>query len=563
MLLLGSLLAWYVQCGGGTVKVREVRFVDGNDKSMSALLYVPDDVDPSHKAPAILAIHGYINSKETQSGFSIEYARRGFVVLAPDQTGHGYSDPPAFSDGFGGPAALAYLRSLPFVDTHRIGLEGHSMGGWAVLMAAASDPQGYQSMVLEGSSTGTFGAPRGTPTFPRNLLLVYSRFDEFSSLMWGARTPADIVKTRKLQTLFGTDRNVVPGRLYGSLAKGTARKLLMPAVTHPGDHLSREAIGDAVAWFQRTLHMQHTLPPNQQIWYWKALGTLVALIGLVVLMFPIVDWLLRFPWFAQVVTTMPEVTAHRGWRLGADILLAGLIPVVTFFPLQAAGNLVLPANPVFPQQITNGVLLWAWGNAIIMLLLFLPRLRRSGGDLSGLGMPVEKSILLRAAGIAFACCGILYLIELAAGFLFDVDFRFWVIALKTMSATQSLLFLIYLIPFTIFFVILSLTMHANLGRRDILAADMWVSGLVGSLGFVVLLVVQYTPLLTGSSLLFGQPLLSIVAFQFVPLMFLVGMVSSFCFARTGNIYTGAFINAVFVTWYMVAGTATQATPFWY
>ncbi|WP_201721683.1 hypothetical protein [Caulobacter sp. B11] len=29
----------------------------------------------------MLAVHGYINSRETQSPFAIEFARRGYVVL--------------------------------------------------------------------------------------------------------------------------------------------------------------------------------------------------------------------------------------------------------------------------------------------------------------------------------------------------------------------------------------------------------------------------------------------------------------------------------------------------
>lgn len=562
LLLLGSLLAWYVQCGGGTVRVKRVRFVGARDNVISALLYVPDGVSVDHKAPAVLGIHGYINSKESQSGFAIELARRGFVVLTPDQTGHGHSDPPAFAGGFGGPASLAYLRSLPFVDSGRIGLEGHSMGGWAVLMAAASQPDGYRAMVLEGSSTGTFGTPRGTPTFPRNLLLVESRFDEFSQLMWHSAVPANVVDTAKLKTLFGTAGTVVPGRLYGDIADGTARKLLMPAVTHPGDPVSRQAIGDAVAWFQRTLH-QPGLPATRQIWYWKSFGTLIALMGLIVLIFPVVDWLLRLPWFDRVCRSVPQVAESRGWRLGVNFTLAALIPVVTFFPLQAAANTIWPADGVFAQQITNGVLLWALGNGLIFLALFWWWYRRTGTSLAALGMPWETDTVIHAAGVAFACCGILYLVESVAGFLFDIDFRFWVVALKTFSPTQFVLFFIYLLPFAAFFVVLSLLLHTQLGRRKTLAADMCVNALVLAGGFVIMLAIQYTPLLLGGSLLVGQPLLSILAFQFIPLMFVVGLISTFCFDRTGSIYTGAFINAIVVTWYLVAGTATQAVPFWY
>ncbi|MEA1078817.1 hypothetical protein U8M15_28390, partial [Klebsiella pneumoniae] len=74
---------------------------------------------------------GYINTREMQSPFAIELARRGFVVLAMDMRGHGYSEGAVKFPGsdLGGAAALRYLTSLPFVDKANAGLEGHSMGG--------------------------------------------------------------------------------------------------------------------------------------------------------------------------------------------------------------------------------------------------------------------------------------------------------------------------------------------------------------------------------------------------------------------------------------------------
>lgn len=76
-------------------------------------------------------------------------------------------------------------------------------------------------------------------------------------------------------------------------------------------------------------------------------------------------------------------------------------------------------------------------------------------------------------------------------------------------------------------------------------------------GFVVLLLVQYVPLLTGRPLPLGEPLLTIVAIQFVPLLIIVGLVSTYFFHKTGRVWAGAFFNAFFVTWYIVAGQATH------
>ena len=115
LILAGGVLASLTQTSGG-IQIRDVRFAGAKGNTMSALLYVPANATAQLPAPGILAVHGYINSRETQDGFAIEFARRGYVVLALDQTGHGYSDPPAFTNGFGGPDGLAYLRGLEFVE---------------------------------------------------------------------------------------------------------------------------------------------------------------------------------------------------------------------------------------------------------------------------------------------------------------------------------------------------------------------------------------------------------------------------------------------------------------
>src|SRR5881628_989624 len=127
LILAGGLLAHFTQTAGG-IRIQDVRFTGAKGNTMSALLYIPPNATPQIPAPGILAVHGYINSRETQDGFAIEFARRGYVVLALDQTGHGYSDPPAFAAGFGGPVALAYRRVLEAFDKSNVGREGHSMG---------------------------------------------------------------------------------------------------------------------------------------------------------------------------------------------------------------------------------------------------------------------------------------------------------------------------------------------------------------------------------------------------------------------------------------------------
>ena len=560
LILAGGAFAWVTQTSGG-IQIRDVRFTGAKGNTMSALLYVPPNATPQLPAPGILAVHGYINSRETQDGFAIEFARRGYVVLALDQTGHGYSDPPAFANGFGGPDGLAYLRSLDVVDKTNIGLEGHSMGGWTVLAAAAASPDDYKSMVLEGSSTGKPFAAEGTTSWPRNLALIFAQYEEFPVLMWGVEKAADVTQSPKLWELFGTKGAVEPGKEYGDIAQGTARVLYTPAITHPAEHISKEAIGYSLDWFARTLKGGTPRPSDDQIWYRKELGTLVALIGFVALLLGVFDGLLEAPVFSRL--RQPAVadglvqkdTATQGRRWLGALLLSAFIPALTYYPAFALGGTFVTPSRFLPQGITNQILVWAVINGLIALALmpFAPkRARRSG--------IIGPSILIAVVTVAVGYAA-LWLSDL----IFKIDFRFWIVALKLMSAKQFVIFLIYLLPITAFFVIALHVLHRNFSRQDASRGALYLTNILAmTLGFIVLVGAQYLTLwLSGK--LFNPipdpgfvPLSTIVAIQFVPLLAIVAVIATFTWRRTGSSLPGALICGLFVTWYIVAGTATQA-----
>ena len=399
LILGGSWLAHVTQTAGG-IKVEDVRFKGAKGNTMSALLYIPPNASAQTPAPGILAVHGYINSRETQDGFAIEFARRGYVVLALDQAGHGYSDPPAFANGFGGPDGLTYLRSLDFVDKNNIGLEGHSMGGWTVLAAATAMPNDYKSMVLEGSSTGKPFAAEGTTTWPRNVALVFAQYEEFPVLMWGVDRARNVTQSPKLWALFGTQAAVEPGKVYGDLAQGNARVLYTPAITHPAEHISHQAIGYSLDWFAKTLSGGTPRPSDDQIWLRKEIGTLIALIGFVALLIGVFDGLLDIPVFSRLRLpaiadgTMPEHVAAEGRRWTAAFILSAFIPALTYYPAFALANTFVKASPYLPQGITNEIVVWAIINALITLALM--RLAPKRASRAGI---IGPSILIALATI--------------------------------------------------------------------------------------------------------------------------------------------------------------------
>jgi pimeloyl-ACP methyl ester carboxylesterase len=560
LILAGGLLAYFTQTSGG-IRIQDVRFTGAKGNTMSALLYIPPNATAQTPAPGILAVHGYINSRETQDGFAIEFARRGYVVLDIDQTGHGYSDPPSFANGFGGPDGLAHLRSLDIVDKANIGLEGHSMGGWTVLAAAITMPNDYKSMVLEGSSTGKPFAADGTPTWPRNVALVFAQYEEFSDLMWGVEKARDVTQSPKLQAFFGTQSPVEPGKVYGNIAEGTARVLYTPAMTHPAEHISHEAIGYSLDWFAKTLQGGTPLPATDQIWFRKEIGTLIAFIGFVALLVGVFDGLLEAPMFSHlrlpVVAdgSVPAQTAASGGRWTTAFILSAFIPALTYYPAFALGGTLVMPSAWLPQGITNQILVWALINLVIALALmpFAPKRASRAGI-------VGPSIVIALATVIVGYAA-LWLADLG----FKIDFRFWIVALKLMSAKQFLIFLIYLVPFTLFFVVALHVLHRNFSTMAAGRGALYLTNILAlTLGFIVLLVLQYGTLwLTGK--LFNPlpdpgfvPLSTIVAIQFVPLLAICAIIATFTWRRTGSSLPGALICGMVVTWYVVAGTATQA-----
>lgn len=432
------------------------------------------------------------------------------------------------------------------------------MGGWTVLAAATAMPNDYKAMVLEGSSTGRPFAADGTTTWPRNVALVFAQYEEFPRLMWGVDRAKDVVTSPKLLTFFGATGTAEPGKIYGDLAQGTARVLYTPPITHPAEHISHTAIGHSLDWFGKTLQGGTPLPADDQIWFRKELGTLIALTGFIVLLLGAFELLLTLPMFAALAqsATADAKPPPRDRSWWTALLLTALVPAALYFPLLAFANNYIKAQPYLPQGITNQIAFWALANAVLTLVLlyFAPKRASRPGI-------VVPSILIAAATVAIG-----YLSLMLADLIFKIDFRFWVVALKLMNGKQALMFLIYLIPFVVFFVIAFGSIRRSIYRPGEPAVATYLSCMAAlALGFLLLCLVQYGALWIDGKLIDlypatinSVPLNTIIATQFMPLLAILGIIAAFTIRRTGTSLPGALICAFFVTWYIVAGQATQA-----
>lgn len=116
-----------------------------------ALLTIPIGDAPPTGWPVIVFNHGYIPHYEyTSTGYYEQYveafASAGYIVLMPDYRGHGesegealgvYSVPDYTIDVLN---AVSAIKGYRFADPDRMGMWGHSMGGYITLRAMVVDP---------------------------------------------------------------------------------------------------------------------------------------------------------------------------------------------------------------------------------------------------------------------------------------------------------------------------------------------------------------------------------------------------------------------------------------
>jgi len=143
-----------------------------------ALLTVPFAAPPESGWPVIIFNHGFIPPDEYRTteryiAYVDNLARSGYIVFRPDYRGHGDSEGPA-TGAYGSPGylvdvlnATASMRRYPLADPERVGMWGHSMGGYLTLRAMVIDGDLRAGVIwagVVGSYADLYTRWRRTPT---------------------------------------------------------------------------------------------------------------------------------------------------------------------------------------------------------------------------------------------------------------------------------------------------------------------------------------------------------------------------------------------------------------
>jgi hypothetical protein len=360
------------------------------------------------------------------------------------------------------------------------------------------------------------------------------------------------------------------GRHYGSIADRTYRIVHNERVLHPFQPYMAEATANQIEYFQRVFDVPGDIGSYDQIWYWKELMGMVALVAALVALVPLGRLLLAVPYFRPLVHALPEaLPGPRGsgralfWGL---FVFGALVACFTYIPMaELSQRLFVAASSreqtwFFPQRMNNAVMLWAVLNGSLGFLLFWLSYRFHGKD-RGVrsemwGVRTSRGELGRTLLLATVLFVFFYLLLAAVYYVLHVDYRFLFMGVRPFQAPLLWLLLMYAPFFLVFFLSNSLRVNAAMRFRDEPEwKSMLVAGLANSVGLLLIVVVQYVTFAATGTVYWTDGWLYVnLLFGVVPMMFVLPYFNRYFFRMTGRIYLGPIVTCLVFIMILITNT---------
>jgi dienelactone hydrolase len=523
--VISMLGASYVQTNGGSVTVKDLRWETPSGKLMSALLFVPANATVKTPAPAIVAAHGWYNNREMQDMNFVEYSRRGYVVMAIDMYGHGNSDVltgNAATRATGMTDAVELMATLPYVDKTKIGVTGHSNGARAANYAVDDDNAKAKPLiaaVLMVANDPTYKDANGKyydKYGNRDVAVVASQFDEFFFRLKQAdgsmSKPADYINQPTAQSFlnFGIDPATggevrKAGVLYtkNNGAVDPIRAIYTPYEIHPWNTVSSNVLNFSVTFFQAALGAPNPIPGTDQVWQYKAIFNVIGLVGFGMFVLAFAMVLLQTSFFStlkagEVVVAQPAPTGKSKAWFWVSLVLAAFVSGFSYLYLPALVNTPGFRPVFFLQAPVFFIGVWAVTNGLFAAVLMLIGWFFFGGksvSLKDRGITLSLSKLWKTILLALAVVAGAYAIVFVSDYMFKVDFRVWVIAVKAFTPDKFGIILMYLPFFLVFYVLHSVAVNSfnyvNQGKEWINVAVLALFTTLGALAYVVIQYVTF------------------------------------------------------------------------
>jgi hypothetical protein len=538
-----------------------------------------------------VVVPGFQRSKEALSNIAIELSRRGIVAVTIDPYAQGASSSSASTqaattEGYGMFAMVDYVANtgiLNYVDKGRIGATGHSAGGNAAILGAAhfgrraaraEKPSVLQAVFVSGYVLSF--TDKVLKDVRSNVGTSYALYDE--GAYRNEQKNGDMRRApealRLVNTALAPDaaplEEVTLGHYYGDVAQRTLRVVHNERVLHPFQPYIVEATANQVEYFERVFGIESGLSPRDQVWYWKELLGLIALVAGLVALVPLAGLLLGVPFFRPRVhpfpPPVPRPTGRARILSWALLVLGAVIACVTYIPMsELSQRLFVAASSreatwFFPQRMNNAVLLWAVLNGLVGFLLFYLSYRlygkRQGVGPEMWGARVTFAELARtcllSAVLFLAYYGLLFTVYA----VFHVDYRFLFMGVRVFQPEMLVLLGMYA-PFLLVF-FLSNSLRVN-GAMRVEGEQEWksllVAGLANSAGLLLIVIVQYVTFAVTGTVYWTEGWLYVnLLFAVVPMMFVLPYFNRYFFRLTGRVYLGAITTCLVFVMILLTNT---------
>ncbi len=605
--LISGIFAAKYQSSNSTVAVEDFNVIVKDGSYVNGQLYIPKDASEANKLPFLIFLHGNFNNYSMQDQNAIELSRRGFVVMIPDNFNMGNSSitEPGAWDMSEIRLMIEYATTCyNFIDTEKIGIYGHSLGGYvahdavqhyltaeangdvckvAAILDAGNDPV-YEPFVDE--ATGK------TIDLAVNWGVVAAKWDEWCytgetgnpSLYLSSDNARKFVNQLEGVDVTGDVENwkVYTGTING---KNVNRVIYQIPGIHPMNHFSKYGAAAAVDFFYNCFGVpsgHERIDPFDQIWNLKEAFNCVGLVGVLMFLFPFGSMLVNGTTFfgelkSEEKLAAPRLAAGKNKAVyWVDYVINCALPALLFFPV--AWRLVGGANWIpgtdwgpsstvphwFGQPNTNELATWSAVVGVVLFVIFLVCRGISKGKdepfvpaywgVKTSVRKVWKSFLL-AIAVVTAAYVILYFTE----FMFNVDFRIWVLAMRVFTVRAFVYALAYAPAFIVFYLVNSVLVN---GGNNVDGRPEWVilllSCFANIIGIVVIIAIQYITFTSTGALAYNA-MRVVNLFPLVVLIPVGTIVSRQFYKETGNVYAGSFVIALLYTMMTVSNTSSLGT----
>lgn len=354
------------------------------------------------------------------------------------------------------------------------------------------------------------------------------------------------------------------GHVYGQASEGTMRVGFQEHCYHGMQPFDVKATSHIMYFYDMVFELD-TISPNNQIWMWKQFSSLVLMVGLFMLIFPVTGLLLKCSVFKSITFKHEEKQMPKKakpWIIFAITLICGaLVACFSFVPLADLSKVLFKdaaAHKVtwfYPERMNNSIMLWAvvngcFGFVLFFLSWFINGRKESLKEHFGIGFVN----LLKTLLCAFLVWLSFYVMVHIVDYIFNIDGRFTFVAIRTTNKRYLVYMLEYLPFFFIFYlsnsVRVNLSAHTNnSSKRFGKFLQYALAVAANTIGLFTIFAIQYVSIgVNGLMFWTTNWLFTNMLWILIPLMFILPIFQKIIYKKSGNIYLGAMITClIFIT----------------